>query len=325
MPAYFEQGFTVRKPAWHGLAIVLDEYPGREQAMKLAGHDFKVKEASRVMVQGRTEQREAKGFKALVHGTTGEILNVVRNTYTVVQNDVLWDVVDALVAQPNVKYETAGVLHEGAQLWVSAYLDEPIQIKGDDSISLPYISASTTHDGSGSLQARSHMERIICANTFEMAKGESAKLGTAFTFRHTKNVHARIEDAKAIIRGTRNAMASYVELANDLAEMRVSPQQHALFIEQLVPMPLVAPGLIVSERSVSNIQAARLKIEQLFDGPTIPEAHRSTGYGLFLAATEFLDHLRPYRNQATYLGRTLLRSEPAKDNLTKLIREVVLA
>lgn len=44
MPALFETGFFVRKPAWHEQGIVLDYYPGREEAMKLAGHDFKVVE-----------------------------------------------------------------------------------------------------------------------------------------------------------------------------------------------------------------------------------------------------------------------------------------
>ena len=37
MPAYFEQGFSVREPMWHGLGTILDEYPGREQAMRAAG------------------------------------------------------------------------------------------------------------------------------------------------------------------------------------------------------------------------------------------------------------------------------------------------
>jgi hypothetical protein len=32
-----EQSFFVREPAWHGLGVVLADYPGREEAMKLAG------------------------------------------------------------------------------------------------------------------------------------------------------------------------------------------------------------------------------------------------------------------------------------------------
>src|SRR5690242_8795690 len=44
MSAEFEQGFFVRVPAWHGLGTVLDDYPGREEAMRLAGHDWDIVE-----------------------------------------------------------------------------------------------------------------------------------------------------------------------------------------------------------------------------------------------------------------------------------------
>lgn len=321
MPAYFEQGFCVRTPSWHGQEQLLADYPGREEAMRIAGHDFKVCEMP-VLVQGRTTTKQADGFKALVHSKTGDILNIVRNSYEVVQNDVLWDVVDALVGQPEVKYDTAGILQGGSVLWVAALLDEPIRIPGDDSLSLPYIVASTTHDGSGALQACSTIVRVVCANTKQMADADSRKRGTAFTFRHTKNVHTRIDEAKDVIRGTRGAASAYLELSLELAQLPISPAQHRLFLEEFIPMPLGRAGVVVSERVVSNVEAARLSIEKLFDGPTIPEAHRSTGYGLFLAGTEYLDHLRGYRNADTYLGRTLLRSEPAKEGLAGLIRTV---
>ena len=45
MPALFDQGFFVREPAWHGLGVVLQDYPGREEAMRLAGHDWDVLES----------------------------------------------------------------------------------------------------------------------------------------------------------------------------------------------------------------------------------------------------------------------------------------
>ena len=62
----------------------------------------------------------------------------------------------------------------------------------------------------------------------------------------------------------------------------------------------------------STTSCARAKVRAIFDGPTIPEAHRNTAYGLVQAGIEYLDHLRSYRNSDTYLGRTLLRDEPLK-------------
>ena len=57
----------------------------------------------------------------------------------------------------------------------------------------------------------------------------------------------------------------------------------------------------------------------------IPEMHRNTGLGMMYAGVEYLDHLRGYRNQSTYLGRTLLRDEPLKSRLIPMIKELVAA
>lgn len=41
MAAYFESGFTVREPAWHGLGMVLDDYPENwDEARKFAGLEW---------------------------------------------------------------------------------------------------------------------------------------------------------------------------------------------------------------------------------------------------------------------------------------------
>jgi len=66
-------------------------------------------------------------------------------------------------------------------------------------------------------------------------------------------------------------------------------------------------------------------VRAIFDGPTIPEAHRNTAYGLVQAGIEYLDHLRSYRNSDTYLGRTLLRDEPLKRKLVPMVRELAAA
>ena len=42
MPAEFENGFFVRKPAWHGLGTVLPDYVEREEAFRLSGQDWTV-------------------------------------------------------------------------------------------------------------------------------------------------------------------------------------------------------------------------------------------------------------------------------------------
>lgn len=330
MPAYFDCGFAVREPMWHGLGTIVEEYPGREEAMRLAGHDFIVTEQpveipATFDEHGAYPAKPLTGWKALVKDagtedeTDGAVLNVVKDSYTVIQNETGWDVVDAIVGE-GAKYETGITMKNGAVCSVLAYLPEPTVIPGDDSEILPWVNVSWAHDGSASLTARATSIRTVCWNTQSAAEAQGKRFGTDFTFRHTKNVMERIEDAKEAIAGVRTGHEAFIEIARELAKTPVTAEQRELFICTLVPMP---PEALISERVMQNVEDARTSIRLLFGGKTIPEAHELTAYGLHLAGTEFLDHLRGYRNQETYFGRSVLRAEPAKMKMARIIREVV--
>jgi phage/plasmid-like protein (TIGR03299 family) len=350
MPAYFDQGFMVREPAWHGLGVVLDEYPGREEAMRLAGHDFVIVEKP-ISIDGQP----TAGWKGLVKqaapvpcdcdaekwaslglanpcvkcdgtGTVeapsnGAVLNVTKESYGVVQNDIGWDIVDAIVGE-GAKYETGITLKSGAVCSVLACLPEPTTIPGDDSEILPWVNVAWSHDGSTSITARSTSIRTVCSNTQSASEAQGKRLGTDFTFRHTKKVMDRIEDAKMALQGVRDNHVVYMDLARELATIPVTKDQRELFVNQFLPMP---PDALISDRVKCNVEEARGEVRALFSGQTIPEAHELTAYGLHLAGTEYLDHLRGSRSPETKFGRSLLRDEPAKMKLTKLIREVAHA
>jgi phage/plasmid-like protein (TIGR03299 family) len=333
MPALFDQGFFVREPAWHGMGVVLDDYPGRAEAMRLAGHDFRIIERP-VLVQGNTSQRVAEGFKGLVRVDTGEeksashgsILNITRDTYAVIQNDTAWDIADVLFDQ-GFQYETGITLDDGRICAITLALNEPITLPGDDSVTVPFGCLSWSHDGSGALRVRSGSIRQVCANTVAASEAEGKNLGTEFTFRHTKNVHERIEDAKLAVRGARKALDIYRTLAEELGRIPVTPEQRDLFVSTIIGDRdgIVSKSATVSERVKDNIETERAKVNSLFFGKTIPVDHVLTGYGLHLAGVEYFDHLRNYRSQDSYVKRTLLTDNPAKASLVKTIREVVAA
>lgn len=332
MPALFDTGFFVREPAWHGMGIVLDEYPGREEAMRLAGHDYRVIERP-VAVQGRESWKVAEGFKGLVRLDQGEksdlhgsILHIASDTYEVIQNDTAYDIADILFDQ-GFQYETGITLDEGRTCAITLALNEPIVIAGDDSVTVPFGCLSWSHDGSGSLRVRSGSIRQVCANTVAASEAEGKRLGTSFTFRHTKNVQERIEDAKDAVKGARAALSVYREMAEELGSIPVTPNQRDLFVSTIIGDRggVVSLSNTVSDRVKRNMETERAKVNSLFFGPTIPEAHRLTGYGLHLAGIEYFDHLRLARTSDSYVKRTLLTDNPAKTSLRKTIREVVAA
>ena len=344
MPALFDQGFFVREPAWHELGVVLADYPGREQAMTLAGHDFRVGETTIVVLGKQRDDladnrptvvqasgdlfgaKAADGWKALIHSGNGDVLNIVKDTYEVIQNDVAYDVAELLFDQ-GFQYETGITLDGGRLCALTLLLDEPISLPGEDSIILPFGCLSWSHDGTSSLRVRSGTIRQVCANTVGASEAEGQRLGTDFTFRHTKNVHDRIEEAKAVVKGTRAAMDVYREAMLELCKMKVTAAQRDLFVSTIIGDRDGALSLspATTDRVKNNIEAERAKVNGLFFGPTIPDGHNLTAYGLHLAGVEYFDHLRAFRSQDSYVKRTLLTDNPAKANLIKTIREVVAA
>lgn len=344
MPAYFQQGFMVRQPAWHKLGTVLEDYPGREEAMDLAGHNFEVVERD---LFGRTIDNDGQeiykaltkrnkdtgeiqgGWKQLVKSmpgdkTDGQLFNIAKASYGVIQNSVGWDIVDAIVGE-GAKYETGITIGDGSTCSVLAWLPEPTVIDGDNSEILPWVNVSWTHDGTGSLRARPTSIRTVCWNTQTAAEAQGKRTGTEFTFRHSKNVMQNIEQAKETIKGMRIYHQEYIEIAQELAKVAISDAQREIFISEFIPMPEIKADVLMTQRVVRNVDEARNKLRGLFNGDSIPEAHRNTGYGLHLAGGEYLDHVRNFRAQHTYFNRCMMHHDAGKKALTKLIREVAVA
>jgi len=315
MADYFEKGFSVREPMWHGLGEVLEDYPGREVAMHKAGHDFTVMEREIYT----PDMVKIQGWKELYNENTGANFNIVRDSYVVVQNDVLWDIVDAIVEEPNVKYETAGVLKSGSVLWVLAYLDEPWTAPGDDSAVYPYILVSTTHDGSGAAKAANVNIRVVCWNTWNAADSQGESTGREFTFRHTKRVMERIEEAKTALQGARENQGYFIQLANELNAMEFGDLEIRKFVEAVHPFPTAD---VISNRVRNNIEEARSEMYAIYNSKTIPEGIKNTGYGALQVATEYFDHKRAYRTKDSYFSRSVLKGEPRKNKIIPIIREI---
>lgn len=328
-----DQMYSVREAPWHmGMGTnvhMLDTAPETRMArIEAAGHAFTVEEND---VYLKREQPAGEpghptptfpkvdGWKALTRSDTGDILNVARGSYEVVQNVVGHELFEALSKGATLDDGTGGTVKNGAVCYLSARVDEPQQVTGDDSPIYPYVVVLWTHDGSGALQARRTSVRPVCWNTISLGEAEARRSGRNFTFRHTKNVLARIEEAKRVIAGAREETAAFVELANELARMPVTDEQRERFVTTFIPRP---EAEVISDQVLDNILRERSKVRAIFESPTIPEAHRNTAYGLVQAGIEYLDHLRAYRSSDTYLGRTLLRDEPLKRKLVPMVREL---
>jgi phage/plasmid-like protein (TIGR03299 family) len=345
MPANFTSGFMVREPAWHGMGVVLDDYPENwDAARAVAGLEWEPVSAPNFGFIGANAEGETvydpelavtDPRTGLPHGSytrdddkqrvvrsdTGLLLGTPSNWYEIITHAEMGEIVEAIEGQPNVKYETTVVLDGGKAVASVVRLDEPVTLPGDNSQTLPYLALTARHDGTGALRAQSTSVRIVCANTFALAEAEGDRNNTVFTFSHSRSWHQRIEEAREAIRGLRTDFAKYVGMAEEWAKTPVTARQRELFVTEFIPMP---PGELISDRVAGNVEKSREIVREILAGKTT-ETVNGTAYGLIQAAGEYLDWHRAYQNKSTLFGRQLLRPEKRKTRAVQIVRELVSA
>lgn len=340
MPAYFDTGFSVREPMWHGEGIVLADYPTDwADARVKAGLMWEPRAVptyqrliikiddllttdqvleSSVYEGTATVFRPLEDHKLIERDDTGGVLGVVGQGLELVLHSEMGEVIEAILGE-GAKFETAGSCKGGAAVWALAYLDEPYQVAGDDSETYPFLALLNNHGGAGAAKLVKTQVRVQCWNTYQAAEMEGQRTGMEFSFRHTASVHDRLEEAKQALSGLREAATEWTKLAEELFGMPVNEVQFNHFLADFIPEP---PAEVVSKRVRENVDTARRAFRHLYlDSPT-GEAHRGTALGLIDASVEYLDHVRGYRNRDTLMGRTLLRPEPLKAKAVMLAREV---
>ena len=325
MPANVESMFSVRQMPWHREGTILDDYPGDwDAARTLAGLDWDpvttgVYAFTGVDPDGTACYEPIDGWKAITRSDTGAILSVNKETYTVIDHGEMGEIVEAVLAQPGVKWETAGVLDSGRAVWCLALLDEPITLPGDNSPTLPYLAITNRHDGTAACALRATAVRIVCANTFRAAELEGERTGTTFSFIHKGRWRDRIDEARRAVTGAQAEMRRYADLARELLAIPITPVQRERFITEFIPKP---PDGLITDRVARNVDEARSALRLLF-GSATNEQIAHTAYGLVQAAGEYLDHVRTARSWETRLNRTLIRPEPLKHRALALARDVI--
>lgn len=367
MPAYFDMGFVVIEASWHrGETTVFQEYPGREEAFIAAGHDFEVVEVFNgweggiidpatfngpyVKTMGpdgpeyrsyrRQDSEKGLRIRQIRDGAPGPLhgkdIRTVNKTYEPVQNSEPWDILDAVLqdeainADLALQYETGGVTDGGAQCYVTAKMNKPFVIDGDDSAVYPYVFGTWRHDAQGGITFGGASTRIVCSNTAGMARGEAERANRMFSVKHTKNVRERLNDIKMALLGIYAEHNEFHALAQELAQIELTEEQRKEAIETFIPMPasLLTVEGEASVRQVNNIDRARASVMSAFNSRTIPEAHRLTGWGVYNAMTQYLDHGRPTRGGASILDEKYIESHikrqinpnRAKDAIPAIIR-----
>lgn len=325
--------FVTRKPAWHGLGTVFENYPTRSEAQAIAHPWEPVSEPIYLSEPTFTSDENgdlsphevytpAPGFQAIRRSDNGDLLGVVSDTYEPVTNNEMWDIAEAIQGSGvDVRYETGGSLRGGSKVWLLLTLDEPLTIPGDpNGATVPYYSLQNSHDGSGSFRGQATVTRIVCANTAQVADLDAKARGTEFTFRHTRSVTERIEEAREALLGWRSALDDYVAISTHLLDLtlpdgKVSAEE---FVDRFLPEP--PPGL-ATERVRSNVSEARRQWWTAFNSATC-EGITGTARGLVEASIEYAEHYRRARSAETRFVRSFMDRNRVTSDAVKIATSI---
>ena len=186
MSAEVETMFVARKLAWHGLGTFVPEAVHSDEALQISGLDWTVRLENAYTQEGA----EVPNTKLTRRSSDDRVLGVVGDRYTIIQNHELFDFTDQLV-EYGARYESAGSLRDGKNVFTTMVIEKPLSIEGDTHI--PYLVMASSHDGSMATRALLTPVRVVCMNTLRLAIGSAHR---SFTIRHTASAPQAIEEAR---------------------------------------------------------------------------------------------------------------------------------
>src|SRR3990167_2472270 len=211
----------VGETPWHKQGVYLGEKEATSEEMLVAaGMDWKVITRP-VYVPDNEEEyySEIEGYKSIIRQDTNEILSIVKNRYTPLQNEEAFAVLDPFLSETKAVWHTAGVLGKGERVWVLAKLPGNIQVTKDDIID-KYFLLTSSHDGSSSIQLRFTPIRVVCQNTLQMSLvGEGSSI---MKVKHTKNQGGKIKEAIKILGLVEQCSKEFENTAKEMYEFKMS-------------------------------------------------------------------------------------------------------
>jgi phage/plasmid-like protein (TIGR03299 family) len=238
MAHQFSSGaFFHGKAAWHGLGHVVEGTLPAREAFALGEADWEVI-ASPIFDPTGTP---INGYRAITRGDNGKVLSVQKESYTVVQNEQLIKLAEAL--HEDAEISAVCVLDEGRKVTFTAKINgaEGEVVNGDPIHQ--YLIGATSHDGSIAFQTLFSPIRVVCNNTLSAALGHAERTnatakGKRISIRHTTNCNAMIDRLPEIIDMKRQQFTAGLEELEAMANKSCTSAQFAeycrnIFADQL--------------------------------------------------------------------------------------------
>ena len=312
MSANVETMFSVRETPWHGLGVIIEDAPTSDDALRIAGLDWKVIQSEVIC---KDSGIVIPGYKVNIRDTDGKVLGMVTDKYKIVQNTEAFAFTDALLGD-GVRYETAGSLSSGKRVWMLAKLEDR---KITDEIVDPYLVFTNSHDGTGAVRVAITPIRVVCQNTLNLALNGASRHWSCV---HKGDIMSKMEEAKTTLINTETYMKALEEEFGELKLQSMSVDKVNDYINMLIPLDENE----ASKTKIRNIESMRQDIMcRYLYAPDLQDIEHSA-YRFVNAVSDFATHREPYRKTANFKENMFMKTVDGNaliDTAYKMVKEMV--
>lgn len=286
-----------RRNPWDALGETVTRAMTASEALASARMDWEVK-TKPVFVE-HDGQHHALPNKTAIYrdnpdGGAPFIFNVVSKKWTPVQNVEAFAFLDSLIeAKGGAHYETAGVLKDGARVFMTVKMPEDLILDPNGAADRieNYILVANGHDGMLSFSVAVTPIRVACHNAVTAAFRKASRV---WRLTHTKSIAGRMEEARQTLDLTFKYAEEFVNEATALIETDYSDRQFDSLVRRLYPLDADA-----SERAKNNVAETRDKLTYFFREAETQENIRNTRWAAYQSVVEYVDFGRNVRGGAS--------------------------
>lgn len=201
-----------------------------------------------------------------------------------------------LLDTPDMNLGFVGLFNHGAVAAVQIELAKTIV---DDKTAVayrPFLYAASSLDGSLAPQYGKGVTRIVCENTFSMAKGEAKDSGLFYKVRQTRNRKVddnAARDALQIVHGMTDDITRELHA---MCEATVTDRQWSAFLDTYVPMPEKDSTVKTGGRAYTTADTKRQELAALWNNDMRVAPWRNTAFGVSQAVTTWAQNINTVRN-----------------------------
>lgn len=282
---------------WHGKGEIVHGLLKAEDAIKAAHLDWNVKAMPiscngvelpfpSIITDGEgNQERDSKDcWQGIIREDTGKTLGVMRGRYETIQNKDCFDFMDTLAGEGLLKYDTAGALRGGKQVWMMAKYDGGIKINKDEHEQ--WLLLVTSHDGSYSLMVQWVTVRVVCNNTLTLAlRGAKNQV----KIRHTTKWEDKASEAQRVLGLTDQYFKKMKEALAGLGDDKLDKKDASIFTQLLFKAK--------DEKEVpTRTQNMRDAILKRYNCPETG-TFGNTRWDMLNAVTDWVDHAQVLRGK----------------------------